>query len=488
MNIKSLLKYILRFLFLQSLLTYITIYYFDNFLIPNTDIYSDLKGYTFRDQIDANLFEDASRFLPFVTKNLIKIDIFLGIFIFIFLILLYSTKFYTYVNELTYSLDRNYSGEYFSIYLTWTSSLMVFLTMFRLSNLISRGYLLIFTFLIPIVLLIFRNSEFLSSLIGRPITEENYITFNLKDDSLFRQLRIMTFRKNLKDFDVKNINNSESIINSIDKVNKINNVNLIILNFGNRKTISKKLESYLINLNKKVLIISKNPIKFNNYFIKRSEAISGYTLTYFNNDIQYGSKYILKRVIDLILSVFALIIFSPLFIIISFYLFLLDGYPVIIRQERIGLHGQSFKMLKFRTMKKNSHKLRKELINKSKNDKEIFKLDDDPRIIQGAHIIRRLSLDELPQFFNVLSGNMSIVGPRPLFAEDTLLFTENYMRRLNVLPGITGLLQINERNTSEFSTWFKYDIEYIENWSILLDLKIILKTPFSLFKKEEKGI
>ena len=298
----------------------------------------------------------------------------------------------------------------------------------------------------------------------------------------------MTFRKNLKDFDVKNINNSESIINSIDKVNKINNVNLIILNFENRKTISKKLESYLINLNKKVLIISKNPIIFNNYFINRSEEISGYTLTYFNNDIQYGSKYILKRIIDLILSIFAIIIFSPFFVLIALYLLLLDGYPVIIRQERIGLHGQAFKMLKFRTMKKDSHKQREELKRKSTHDKEIFKLDNDPRIIQGAHIIRRLSLDELPQFFNVLTGNMSIVGPRPLFAEDTLLFSESYMRRLNVLPGITGLLQINERNTSEFSTWFKYDIEYIENWSIFLDLKIILMTPFSLFKKEEKGI
>ena len=84
--------------------------------------------------------------------------------------------------------------------------------------------------------------------------------------------------------------------------------------------------------------------------------------------------------------------------------------------------------------------------------------------------------------FNVIKGEMSIVGPRPLFDEDTQLFHENYMRRLNVLPGITGLLQINERNTSDFDTWYKYDIEYIENWSIYLDLKIILKTPFSIFK------
>ena len=83
---------------------------------------------------------------------------------------------------------------------------------------------------------------------------------------------------------------------------------------------------------------------------------------------------------------------------------------------------------------------------------------------------------------------MSVVGPRPLFEEDTLLFNESYMRRLNVLPGITGLLQINERNTSEFETWYKYDIEYIENWSLLMDMKIILKTPYSLIKNDVKGV
>ena len=82
---------------------------------------------------------------------------------------------------------------------------------------------------------------------------------------------------------------------------------------------------------------------------------------------------------------------------------------------------------------------------------------------------------------------MSIVGPRPLFDDDTQLFNTKYMRRLNVLPGITGLLQINERNTSEFETWYKYDIEYIENWSLYLDFKIVLKTPFSLFRKKIKG-
>ena len=137
-------------------------------------------------------------------------------------------------------------------------------------------------------------------------------------------------------------------------------------------------------------------------------------------------------------------------------------------------------------MKNNAHELRESLKDLSKNDEAIFKLDDDPRVLPKAKFIRNFSLDELPQFFNVLKGQMSIVGPRPLFTEDTLLFDKLYMRRLNVLPGITGLLQINERNTSDFKIWYKYDLEYIENWSLFMDLKIILKTPLAIFSKKIK--
>ena len=256
------------------------------------------------------------------------------------------------------------------------------------------------------------------------------------------------------------------------------------MNFSENTSIPLELEQYLIELNKKILIISRNRIEFNTFFLKREEEVSNYVLTYFNNDIQYGSKYILKRLIDISLSVLVLVFLSPLFVIISLYIRILDGGPAIIKQTRIGLHGKPFTMFKFRTMKLDSHKLRQEMKDMNNNDDVIFKIENDPRIIQGTMPLRNLSLDELPQLFNVLRGNMSIVGPRPLFEEDTKLFSEKYMRRLNVLPGITGLLQINERNTSEFETWYKYDIEYIENWTLYLDLTIILKTPFSLFSKK----
>ena len=487
MKIKSYFKYAVRFLFLQIVLTSTSIFYFENYLISKSECAYCIEK-SFRMQVDYYLLDDKARFLSFVDDRYVTLFSVLALFIFIFLVILYSTKFYTYVNELTFSLDRSYLDEYISIYLLWTSSLVVFLTLSRISGLVSRAYLILFTFLIPLILLLFRNSEFVSSLLGRSITNENYLVINLEEDSVFRKLRIATFRKKIKDIKDVDLRNPELVIKEIDSLNKIENINLIIMNIGEKNTIHEKLENYLINLNKKVLIISKNKVDFKNYFINRVENISNYYLTYFNNDIQYGSKYILKRVIDIFLSIIALIIFSPISLLLSLYILYLDGGPVIINQRRVGLHGEIFTMYKFRTMKKNAHEMRDELEEMNKNDEVIFKIENDPRIISGTQFIRNFSLDEIPQFINVIKGDMSIVGPRPLFDEDTILFNESYMRRLNVLPGITGLLQINERNTDEFSIWYKYDIEYIENWSLYLDLKIIFLTPFSLFKSKAKGL
>ena len=178
-----------------------------------------------------------------------------------------------------------------------------------------------------------------------------------------------------------------------------------------------------------------------------------------------------------------LILFSPIIFLIYILIFIKDGNPVIIKQSRVGLHGDHFNMYKFRTMKKESHELRSDLEDLNQSKGPLFKIENDPRIVKGLSFIREYSLDEIPQLINVLKGEMSIVGPRPLFDNDTKLFTTSYMRRLNVMPGITGLLQINERNTKDFETWYRYDIEYIENWSLFLDFEIILKTPFAMFSK-----
>ena len=129
MNIKKYIKYGIRFFFLQITLTLITIFYFDNYLLPQGEFKNQ-----YRTQIDKNLLEDKNRFLNFISDDFVKIDLLLAIFIFAFLIVLFSTKFYTYVNELSFSLDSNYLGEYFSIYFVWTTSVMIFMTLFRFSN------------------------------------------------------------------------------------------------------------------------------------------------------------------------------------------------------------------------------------------------------------------------------------------------------------------------------------------------------------------
>jgi len=463
---------------LQVTLTYLTIFYFDNYLISYPE---------FKENIYLNLAQDAERFAPFINSEFISVDIFLGLAIFVFLIILYSTKFYTYVNELSFSINKSLIDEYLQLYLLWTSYLFATFFIFRFEN-ISRGYLLLFSFLIPVILLIFRNTEFISSLLGRSVTNETFVTFNLDKNSNFRNLRLLTFRKNIGSYNIRNFDNPTNLIKKIDKINKDTKINLIVINLENKNSIKKSLEEYLINLNKKVMLLSENELIFKNKLIYRKEVVDGKYLVYFNNDVQYGSKYILKRIIDIIFSTIGIILFLPISLLIVILILIKDGYPFFVKQKRVGLHGNHFNMYKFRTMRKDSHKLRDSLSSLNKGKGPLFKIEDDPRVIKQLRFIREYSLDEIPQFINVLKGEMSIVGPRPLFDDDTKLFNTNYMRRLNVLPGITGLLQINERNTDDFATWYKYDIEYIENWSLYLDLKIIFKTPLAIFSKKIKGL
>lgn len=478
MKFNNLIKYALRFIFLQGFLSFFIVFYFENFLISSQD---------FKEAIYQNLVQDANRFLPFVNIEIISVDAFLTVMVFFFLIILYSTKFYTYVNELSYSINKNLLDEYFQLYLLWTSYLFVIFYIFRFEN-ISRGYLLILSLLIPLLLLMVRNTEFLSSLLGRSVTNETFLTINLEKNSNFRNLRIVTFRKSLGDFSKIDLDNTNELIGEIDKINKVKKINLIIINLEDKKQLNLDLEKYLINTNKKILLVSENKPNFKTSFIYRQENIDGVFFTYFNNDIQYGAKYILKRILDIVLSLFGLVIFSPIMLFLALYIGIVDGFPFYVVQKRVGLHGEIFNMYKFRSMKKDSHELRDDLNALNQSDGPLFKIENDPRILIGLNFARKYSLDELLQFINVLKGDMSIVGPRPLFDADTQHFDTNYMRRLNVLPGITGLLQINERNTSEFEIWYKYDIEYIENWSLYLDLKIILLTPFSIFSKKTTGL
>jgi lipopolysaccharide/colanic/teichoic acid biosynthesis glycosyltransferase len=477
MQLRSLLKYAIRFIFLQSLIFFTTVWYFDNFIFLSAD---------HKFSIYLNLVEDWERFYSFIPISWITIDALIFVLIFIFLIILYSTKFYTYVNELDFSYENRYLDDYFMLYLLWNSFIFTSLYVFRITGL-SRANLVIFSFLVPALLIFFRNSEIISILLGKSVSSENYISFNLDEASNYRNLRILAFRNERLSLRSDEESITDEVIKEVDKLNKLIDVNLVVIRLMKQKLLEPRLEEYLINLNKKVLLITDNELKFNTNFIFRLLEVSSQKIYYFNNDIQYGAKYILKRIFDIIISILLIILFLPLFIASASIIFGRDSSPIVIKQNRIGLHGKMFGMYKFRTMYNNAHKQRDQLKLSSQEDSPLFKLDEDPRIITGLGFLRKYSIDELPQLFNVVKGEMSLVGPRPLFAEDTEYFDKNYMRRLNVLPGMTGLLQINDRNTDDFKIWYKYDLEYIENWNLKLDVEILFKTLRTVFNRRNSG-
>ena len=275
-NLSNILKYFLRFLILQILLTAITIWYFDNFLIGD---YFD--GFLF---IRDNLLEDRLRFYPFVPYNLIKIDIYLSIFVFIFLILLYLSKFYSYVNELTFSANKGLFDEFFSIYLIWTASFLSFLQLFRFTA-VSRSYSILFTFIVPVLLVSFRNSEFISTLLGRNPTREKYISFNLEEDSIFRELRLLKLRDEIKSYNSQDKKDFTFYKSLIEKTNQDNQINLVVFYLESVASLSSEFEKYILNTNKKILLISNNNLEFNSKFIFRHEFISNKNLVYVFNKL-----------------------------------------------------------------------------------------------------------------------------------------------------------------------------------------------------------
>jgi lipopolysaccharide/colanic/teichoic acid biosynthesis glycosyltransferase len=150
--------------------------------------------------------------------------------------------------------------------------------------------------------------------------------------------------------------------------------------------------------------------------------------------------------------------------------------PIFYLSERIGKRGRVFPCVKFRTMVCDADKMRADVMHLNERDGVLFKVSNDPRITPLGRLLRKYSLDELPQFFNVLRGDMSIVGPRPPIASEVREYKLSHLRRLDVTPGITGLWQVIGRQDPSFDSYISLDVTYIENWSILLDLVIILRT------------
>jgi exopolysaccharide biosynthesis polyprenyl glycosylphosphotransferase len=210
-----------------------------------------------------------------------------------------------------------------------------------------------------------------------------------------------------------------------------------------------------------------------------------------NNSIEYVGQFptiplhrgqvhevelLLKRAVDVVFSSLVLIFLSPLLTAIAIAIKLDSPGPVFYLSERIGKKGIVFRCIKFRTMVRDAERRRASVMHLNERRGVLFKISDDPRVTRLGRFLRRYSLDELPQFFNVLRGDMSVVGPRPPIGSEVNEYKLSHLRRLDVTPGITGLWQVQARQDPSFDSYISLDVTYIENWSIWLDLQIILRT------------
>ena len=198
-------------------------------------------------------------------------------------------------------------------------------------------------------------------------------------------------------------------------------------------------------------------------------------VTYFE-EVQTKANGISKRLVDIFISGILFILLSPVFVLIGLCIILESRGPVFYISKRSGKKGEAFNFYKFRSMIDNANTLKYSLKHKSEVDGPIFKIKQDPRITKFGKFLRQYSMDELPQLLNVLMGDMSLVGPRPFPVEESNKIEHKHIPRLNIRPGITGLAQIRGRSDLKFSQWMRWDIWYVKNWSLVLDLKILLWT------------
>ncbi len=189
-----------------------------------------------------------------------------------------------------------------------------------------------------------------------------------------------------------------------------------------------------------------------------------------------------KRGFDIVFSLLALVFISPVLLLIAILVKLDSEGPVLYVSERIGRNGNRFRFLKFRTMVKDADSLRGALLHLNERHGNLFKMSNDPRVTRLGRLLRRYSLDELPQFFNVLAGHMSVIGPRPCLPSEYARYTKEQRRRVEAVPGITGLWQVEARTDPSAETYFRLDAHYVDNWSLWLDAKILLKTIFVVFE------
>jgi len=198
--------------------------------------------------------------------------------------------------------------------------------------------------------------------------------------------------------------------------------------------------------------------------------------------VQSRAEFAGKRAFDIIVGSVMVILLSPVFLVIAVAILLAEGRPVFYRQQRVGRYGKAFTMLKFRSMVTDAHDRLDDLQGDNERTGPLFKIHRDPRVTRVGRFLRATSLDELPQFFNVLGGSMSLVGPRPALFEERASFPPELLEREVLRPGLTGLWQVEARSDPDFDRYHQLDLDYVEHRTLWLDVKILVRTPFVVIR------
>jgi len=225
---------------------------------------------------------------------------------------------------------------------------------------------------------------------------------------------------------------------------------------------------------------------FLNPFIGKIDfgELDGIPLLTLSTTPQKTDLLFIKRLLDILISLIALFLISPILLATAIVIWIDSSGPILFKQKRVGLNGRTFTFYKFRSMVKDAEQIRSRFGHLNEMSGPVFKIREDPRLTKVGKFIRKYSIDELPQLFNVLKGDMSLVGIRPPIPEEVEKYEGWQRRRLSMKPGITCIWQVRGRNQVDFDQWMKMDLHYIDSWSLMLDLKLLFKTiPAVLFKK-----
>ena len=281
----------------------------------------------------------------------------------------------------------------------------------------------------------------------------------------------------------------KKIINNMDDQNIINELNTTPYDelwiTGSNTASPEKINNLINKIIEYGLSVKvDNLLDIKTTITPSFEIINGKNYISYTTSYLESSMYFYKRIFDILFTLLVSVVLLPVSIFVTFYILIDSGFPILFKQTRGGLNSKEFTIYKFRTMKKDAEQERADLLDKNDLDGIGFKLHDDPRVTRSGMFLRKFSIDEIPQFINVVKGDMSIVGPRPAVFDEIDRYEIWHRRRLSVRPGITGPWQLTDRLTTDFDERIRLDLNYIDNQSFINDILIILRTPFAMIKNK----